>query len=127
MGASSNVPLELSLSGYVLGLFMWFLHAIVIAYPATLAIGIPGYLIYKKNGLTSLKSYLIGGIVLGALAPLLLMPIFGVPETLNFNYWVFLISSVFGAVTCTTFWLVVIKNPDKALISDTLKNGASVN
>ena len=125
MGASSDIPLELPLSGYVLGLFIWFLYGIVVAYPATLVIGIPGYLIYKNNNLTSLKSYVIGGTILGALAPLLLMPIFGIPETLNFNYWVFLISSVFGAVTCATFWLVAIKNPNKAFKRDSRKSVAS--
>lgn len=124
LGASSDVPLELPLSGYVLGLFIWFLYAVVVAYPATLLIGIPGYLLYKKLGLTNFKSYLIGGILLGALAPLSLMPIFGIPETLNLNYWVFLISSFFGAVTCVTFWLITVKNPNKAFKRDSRKSVA---
>lgn len=111
LGASSDIPLELPLSGYLLGLLIWFLYAIVVAYPATLIIGIPGYLLYKKLGLSDLKSYLIGGVSLGALAPFGLMPIFGITETLNLNYWVFLISSFFGSVTCVTFWLIAIKNP----------------
>ena len=113
LGVTSESLLPLPLSTYIFGMFIWFLYAVVVAYPVTLIIGIPGYLIYKKLGLTSFKSYLVGGCTFGALAPLTLMPIFGISETLNFNYWVFLISSFFGAVTCVTFWLIVIKNPNK--------------
>ncbi|MCK4710205.1 MAG: hypothetical protein KAU21_16430 [Gammaproteobacteria bacterium] len=112
LGSLSDVPLELPISGYFLGLFIWFLYAVVVAYPVTLLIGIPGYLLYKKYGFTSFKSYAAGGIVLGSLAPLLLMPIFGAPETLNLNWWLFLISGFFGFITCASFWLLV-KNPNK--------------
>ena len=113
LGASSDVPLELPISGYFLGLFIWFLYAVVVAYPVTLLIGIPGYLIYKKLGLISFTSYAVGGVILGTLAPLLLIPVFGVPETLNLNWWLFFTSGIFGFVTCTTFWLLV-KNPNKS-------------
>lgn len=111
LGALGDSLLQLPITTYLFGMFIWFLYAIVVAYPATLIIGIPGYLVYKKLGLTSFKSYLVGGCILGALAPLALIPIFGIPETLNLNFWVFFISSFFGAVTCVTFWLIVIKNP----------------
>src|SRR5210317_359031 len=74
LAEQSDIPLEIPLSGYVLGLFMWFLYGIVVAYPVTLIIGVPGYLIYKKYGLSSFKAYATGGIALGALAPLLLIP-----------------------------------------------------
>lgn len=102
-------------------MFIWLLYAIVVAYPATLIIGISGYLVYKILGLTSFKSYLVGDYILGALAPLTVMPIFGMPETLSFNFWVFFISRFFGAVTCVTFWLIVIKNPNMAFNSDAEK------
>ena len=101
------------ITDYLFVMFIWFLYAIAVAYPATLVIGIPGYFVYKKLKLTSFKAYVVGGCILGALAPFTLMPIFGVPETLNFNYWVFLISSFFGGVTCVTFWLIVIKSPNE--------------
>ena len=113
LGISGDSLLPISITDYLFVMFIWFLYAIAVAYPATLLIGIPGYFVYKKIGLKSLKAYLIGGFILGALAPLTLMPIFGVPETLNFNYWVFLISGLFGTVTCITFWLIVIKSPNK--------------
>jgi hypothetical protein len=122
LGALGDSLHQLPITTYLFGMLIWFLYAIVVAYPVTLIIGIPGYLIYKRLGFKSFKSYLIGGCILGGLAPLVLMPIFGIYETLNFNLWIFFISGFFGAVTCVTFWLIVIKNPNKTLNSDAGKD-----
>ncbi len=119
LGMSSDVPSNLSLSGYLLGSLIWFIYAIVVAYPVTLIIGVPSYLLCKKLGITNFKSYLIGGVLLGGLAPFSLVLIVAISEILNFNYWLFLISSFFGAITCATFWLITVKKPNKALKSDT--------
>jgi hypothetical protein len=125
MGASSSL-LSIPASGYIFVTFIWFLHGVVVAYPATLFIGIPGYLIYKMLGLVSFKSYAVGGAALGTLSPLLLMPVFGVPETLNFNLWIFVIGGVFGFITSTTFWYLSVRNPNNQLNPDAPKSSAPV-
>ncbi len=117
--------LEYPLYSYLFVSLIWFLYAIVVAYPATLILGVPSYFIYKKYGFLSLKSYIVGGITLGAISPFLLFPIFGILEVLDFDFWVFLTGSIFGVITSTVFWYVSVKSSNKYSQQDkpTLRSG----
>ena len=98
LGMSVETPLELSWQGYLFGTFMWFLHGVVIAYPATLLIGIPGYIIFNKTIVFNLQSYLFGSLILGAISPLLSVGILGLNGALTFEYYIYLTGSIFGAL-----------------------------
>lgn len=111
LGMSDDKPLILPWWGYLLGVFIWFIYGAIVAYPTIIIIGVPGYLILKKANVNSLKAYLIGGTLIGALAPLFTSPFFGLKSVLNFEYYVFIISAIFGITTCWVFWLITIKRP----------------
>ena len=118
LGMSDDTPLDLTFLGYLFGAFIWFLYGATVAYPATLIIGIPGYLFLKKNNIFNIKAYLIGGLSLGSLAPFLTIPIFGLESVLGFDFYIFLISAIFGVITTSAFWLISVQSPNRSLQSD---------
>ena len=118
LGMSDETPLTLTFLGYLFGAFIWFLYGAIVAYPATLVIGVPGYLFLKKKNIVSLKAYLIGGLSLGSLAPFLTIPIFGLESVLGFDFYIYLISAFFGVITTSAFWLISVQSPNKAFKND---------
>lgn len=98
---------------YAFAGLIWFLYALPVAYIATFIIGIPGYIFYQKNSLHSLRAYLVGGLVLGLIAPFLLLVIFELKVIFEMGIWLFLPSTIFGLITSYTFWWIVIRSDDQ--------------
>jgi len=105
---------------YAFAGLIWFLYALPVAYIATFIIGIPGYILYVKSGLRSLKAYLLGGLVLGFIAPFLLLILFELKVIFEMGVWLFLPSTVFGLITSYTFWRIVVRSDSQAKHQDTL-------
>ena len=113
LGMSDEKSLALTFLGYLYGAFIWFLYGATVAYPVTLIIGVPGYLLLKNMNIFSLKAYLIGGLILGSLAPFLTIPVFGLNSVLGFNFYIYLISALFGVITTSVFWLISVQSPNR--------------
>lgn len=87
------------------------------------------YLVYQafffeKNGVYSLKAYLLGGLFLGLVAPVMLLVIFELKVIVEMGVWLFLPSTVFGAITSYSFWRMVIKSSNHAINQDAQKQRA---
>lgn len=118
----SKFSVDTHLFVYVFYLYMLFSSAITSAYSILFILGIPAYLVYRKLGLTSFKSYVIGGAILGSIVPLFPMYISPLSTVTNANYLTYLITAIFGAVTCICYWLIVVKKPNKRLQLDAAKS-----
>lgn len=110
--AFSDSSSELTTSAYVVSIILFFLKDIIFVVPVILLLGVPGYLIYRKLGLNSFKSYMIGGAILGSLVPFLLVlsPSVDMLGIAGFSYRAFLFSSFVGVLAATIFWVIAIKN-----------------
>ena len=100
---------------YLFGGLIWFISALPVAYSATLILGIPGYILYRKKDISSLKAYLLGGVLLGVASPVLLLVAFDWREIIGLGWLLFSISSCFGAITSYSFWRIVVKSSNHAL------------
>lgn len=107
---------------YLNGGLVWFIFALPVAYIATIIFGIPGYFLFKKKGINSVKSYILGGALLGAISPVLLLLIGNLKSITNMGLELFFISSFFGALTSYLFWKLSIQSPNKAVELDAIKD-----
>jgi len=100
---------------YLFGGLIWFVSALPVAYSATILLGMPGYVLYRKKSINSLKAYLLGGILLGIVSPVLLLVIFEWSAIIGMGWLLFAISSCFGVITSYSFWRIVVKSPNHTL------------
>jgi len=105
---------EIETSTYLFGGLIWFISALPVSYVVTFAFGIPGYIVYVKKGINSLKAYLLGGSVLGLLAPIVLLIIIEFKTIIEMGFWLLFASVVSGIITSYMFWLIAVKSPNNA-------------
>ena len=85
----------------------FFVAALLVAYVLTLILGVPAYFMFKRWGFSSLRSYLVGGFVLGLFPGGILAMGTYYPE-----FWVI---SVVASVQAVLFWLIGVREPNKRL------------
>lgn len=74
--------------------------------PAAIALGLPAHFAARRRGITSLRSYVIGGVVIGALVACSFFVFF----PLGFRVlWVFLWSTGIGGLSAAAFWLIIVR------------------
>lgn len=105
--------LPLTVKELLFGTLITFLFASALAYPITLIFGIPSYYFFNKIKLYDMKSYAISGLILGFVAPLSSVMIFGLGFVSSLKFYVYIIGSIFGIITTMTFWYVAIYSPNQ--------------
>jgi len=100
---------------YIFGGLILFGSALPVAYSATILLGVPGFLLYKKKEIKSLKAYVLGGAGLGLISPALLLVIFPWSTIIALGWLLFLISTTLGVFTSYSFWRISVKGPNHAL------------
>jgi len=63
-------------------------------------------MVINKLGIMNFKSYLIGGIVLGGLSPLIFVPVFG----FDIEWWVYFTGAIFGLMATVIFCHLSVKS-----------------
>ncbi len=87
--------------------------ALAVAYVATIVIGIPTYFMFKRWKFTSLRSYVIGGFLLGLLL--------GGTMAMATYYPEFWAMSLVASAQAVLFWLIGVRKPDKSYMDSSRK------
>ena len=89
---------------FFVGIMGWFVHALPFAIIIIVVAGIPGYLYLNRSGYNEQRHYLITGLVVGFMLPLLALLIMN-----PFEWWIYFMSAIFGVLAAFFFWHLSIK------------------
>jgi len=87
------------------GLMGWFFYALPVAFLAINVIGIPGYWVMNRLGCSHFNQYSVSGLCIGLVLPLPLSAF-----TTSLDWWVCLVTGLFGCVASSVFWYVSVRS-----------------
>ena len=89
---------------FFVGIMGWFIHSIPFTTIIFVTIGIPGYIYLNKSGHKELKHYLISAVVIGVIAPSIVLLFVE-----SVKWWAFILSPVSVLLASFIFWRISIK------------------
>lgn len=91
-----------------------FLLVCLYTYPIGWILGLPAFAAYQRLGLTSLRSYSLGGLVGGTLVGMCMLAVpdsgYRISPFVDALIWLWLPIGIAAAVSCAFFWAVAVRN-----------------